>query len=554
MFAVNGWNVSSANIVQQGGKATSGAERGDNIRKSKKRKRIDQDADKSRKIQANDLGKLWDQRFGGAESRRTSAQIKDNGHKKESKKPHTDNIEPAHVSPKKKSSQNAPPASKGAGALISTQSKDAKGHRGSDDGRLKDQSKNAKDHRRSHDGRSKDQPKDASRGSRDAVKAIQSNPSTAEPDTIAKSITKTLPPPPPPATNLTPLQAKMRSKLTSARFRHLNETLYTTDSSTALSLFASSPDLFTEYHNGFSQQVASSWPRNPVDDFISAIKTRGPLNNTNPTINPLPRRKTQSCTIADLGCGDAPLVRALIPSSTKKLHLTIHSYDLHAPNQHVTVADIAHLPLRDGEADIAIFCLSIMGTNWIDFVEEAWRVLRGDGKGEVWVAEVKSRFGRPSSSAAKGGNNRTHHRPGEAVAHSVGKRQKPQTPGKKRKGGAGADADDDEADLPADLFTSTGGDGVQGQDEENTPDLRSFIDVFTKRGFQLKPNSVDARNKMFVSMTFFKSGIPTAGKHKGMKWTGKQYERVGKRVDDSDDEAERLEEGKVLKPCVYKSR
>ncbi|RJE16810.1 rRNA processing protein Rrp8 [Aspergillus sclerotialis] len=35
-----------------------------------------------------------------------------------------------------------------------------------------------------------------------------------------------------------------------------------------------------------------------------------------------------------------------------------------------------------------------MGTNWVSFVEEAWRVLRGDGKGECWVSEVKSRFGR----------------------------------------------------------------------------------------------------------------------------------------------------------------
>ena len=88
---------------------------------------------------------------------------------------------------------------------------------------------------------------------------------------LPDKILKTLPPAPPPATKLTPLQAKMRSKLTSARFRHLNETLYTTSSSAALDLFTSSPDLFAEYHAGFSQQVKDSWPVNPVENYIAAV-------------------------------------------------------------------------------------------------------------------------------------------------------------------------------------------------------------------------------------------------------------------------------------------
>jgi ribosomal RNA-processing protein 8 len=502
MFAVEGWKLSSTALAQQNCQSPSG--QGDSNGPSKKRKRHERDFEKSRKIRPSDMGNLWDQIAGeNRPSRETGPQ---EGTTRTSKKLQS----PQPTSDQRSGDSNSRRLEK------------------QDQRKPKDQKKTA----------------GLSNGEQPA-----SNGASA-PMKTAASHAKSMPSAPPPNANLTPLQAKMRSKLTSARFRHLNETLYSTNSQAALSLFASSPDLFAEYHAGFSQQVSSSWPRNPVDDFVHSIKRRGPTNNNT---QPLPRRKTQSCTIADLGCGDAPLARALIPSFTKKLQLTIHSYDLHAPNQHVTVADIANLPLRDGEADIAIFCLSLMGTNWVDFVDEAWRILRGDGKGEVWVAEVKSRFGRSSASTPGGGWSQ---RPGEAVAHSVGKRQKPQHKTKAATKKAGNDEEPDESDLPPDLFTSS--DAVKDQaaagHEDDTPDLRPFMDVFTRRGFQLKPQSVDASNKMFVSMTFFKSGIPTAGKHKGMKWNGKQYERIGKKVDEAEDEQDRIAEGKVLKPCVYKSR
>jgi ribosomal RNA-processing protein 8 len=45
-------------------------------------------------------------------------------------------------------------------------------------------------------------------------------------------------------TKLTPLQQKMRAKLSGSQFRHINEKLYTTDSSEALSLFTKQPSLF----------------------------------------------------------------------------------------------------------------------------------------------------------------------------------------------------------------------------------------------------------------------------------------------------------------------
>ena len=97
---------------------------------------------------------------------------------------------------------------------------------------------------------------------------------------------------------------------------------------------------------------------------------------------------------------------------------------------------------------------------------------------------------------------------------------------------------------------------------EDETDISSFVKIFERRGFKLKEESVDKKNKMFVSMVFYKSGIPVAGKHKGSKWTGKEYQRVSKQdgrmkfLDNSKDDEEITveEETKTLKPCVYKTR
>lgn len=348
--------------------------------------------------------------------------------------------------------------------------------------------------------------------------------------------------PPATAAKLTPLQQAMRQKLLSARFRHLNQTLYTTPSSQALELFTANPELFEEYHAGFSRQVKESWPSNPVDGYIKAIRARGAVHPTQKKQSkgngnrsgpaPLPRRPNGICTIADLGCGDAQLARSLTPSA-KKLNLKLLSYDLHVPDPLVTKADVSNLPLEDGTVDITIFCLSLMGTNWVSFVEEAWRVLRGDGRGECWVSEVKSRFGKVTRKKAQIGAKKP-------LSKADKKKLK-----KKSQDDAGSDVDDDEDIYAEDAQEATANDET---------DISAFIEVFRTRGFVLKQESVDKSNKMFVKMEFVKQGIPTKGKHAsavpaagppGRKWITKLPE---------DKSMTPEEEAKVLKPCVYKTR
>ncbi|MCJ1313877.1 25S rRNA (adenine645-N1)-methyltransferase [Agyrium rufum] len=436
----------------------------------------------------------------------------------------------------------------------------------------------------------------------------------------APSLPPAVPPPLPPSTKLTPLQTAMRQKLVSARFRHLNQQLYTSPSASAQALFSTNPTFFTEYHDGFARQV-TAWPENPASTFSKWVLARGSVktgrerealgeqraafrksgakgggkkgakkntkgdgssaggrenasseemtteaveaakkdlgSTTTTDLEALPRsnRPPQTCTIADLGCGMAQLASLLAPHS-KTLGVEMKSFDLHAANEHITVADISSLPLADGSVDVAIFCLALMGTNWLDFIEEAWRVLRW--KGECWIAEVGSRF------VGSGGGAKAESK--EVVEHSLSNRQrKKQADMKKKKKGGNRDADGNREDeiLLSDEEgneLSTAAAAVPGKDSnalQALASLRPFVVILRSRGFALV-GEPEVGNKMFVRMRFTKSITPIRGKGvRNVEGGGGQAKPkfLDKKGKDEDSELPAEEdEGKVLKPCVYKNR
>lgn len=73
--------------------------------------------------------------------------------------------------------------------------------------------------------------------------------------------------------------------------------------------------------------------------------------------------------VTDLGCGDAALANHF--KTTKGIK--IHSFDLVKVNEFVEVCDMANVPLKDESVDVAVFCLSLMGTNFLGFLREACR-------------------------------------------------------------------------------------------------------------------------------------------------------------------------------------
>ncbi|KAL7442354.1 hypothetical protein ACHAXM_008341 [Skeletonema potamos] len=206
------------------------------------------------------------------------------------------------------------------------------------------------------------------------------------------------------------LQKAFLERLTSSRFRELNEDLYTKPSQDSFKQFTENPELFDQYHVGFRKQ-AKEWPVNPVDVIYKKI-----VNNWKKEVQGRQgtKSKRENVVVADFGCGDAKLAQRLLslkvdsdgqltnqPSAKGKngkqsdekyyCPFDVYSFDLvSGGNPLVTPADMSNVPLSDESVDVGVYCLALMGTNVADFVRESWRVLKFNGV--LRVAEVRSRF------------------------------------------------------------------------------------------------------------------------------------------------------------------
>ena len=69
------------------------------------------------------------------------------------------------------------------------------------------------------------------------------------------------------------LLEKSRKKLNAARFRYINEQMYTRSGSDAFEMFHEDVDAFHVYHDGFQAQV-EKWPVNPIDKIIEFVKSK----------------------------------------------------------------------------------------------------------------------------------------------------------------------------------------------------------------------------------------------------------------------------------------
>jgi len=312
----------------------------------------------------------------------------------------------------------------------------------------------------------------------------------------------------PKSSQMSTLQKAFLERLTSSRFRELNEELYTHSSQHSFEYFTDNPELFDQYHVGFRKQVRE-WPVNPVDVIYKKIvkeysndkkkekKEKGSASGGK-SKDDGPVRKV---VVADFGCGDAKLAARLLAlelgndghtlaqaatNKKKKARskdqgvdlcpFKVYSFDLvSGGNPRVTPADMSNVPLPKESVDVGTYCLALMGTNVADFVREAWRVLKFNGV--LRVAEVRSRFETASTAAAdenKGGGKR---------AKLGNNRQQKQSKKLHKKDNSPDNGSDDAPPKPLML-------------------LDEFIALMERCGFE--NTKMDQSNKMFLFMDFIK--------------------------------------------------
>ena len=148
---------------------------------------------------------------------------------------------------------------------------------------------------------------------------------------------------------------------------NIHQKASTSSSSHMNEYFRSNPDKWREYHS-IREENKKEW----VEDPINVIAEK--LN------------KNRHQVIADLGCGMNQL-KTLVNSYSKW-----YSFDHYSDDETVIKADISDLReyLQDNSVDAAVFCMSLWGTNYMDYIKESYRYLKSGGI--VYIAEPKDKI------------------------------------------------------------------------------------------------------------------------------------------------------------------
>lgn len=152
-------------------------------------------------------------------------------------------------------------------------------------------------------------------------------------------------------------------------FSRMNNRWYMASSDKTHTRLEANPEEWCHYHTMY-QELRKTWEVVPFQEEIRWLKQR------------------EGLTVGDFGCGEA-----IIAAAVSDRHL-VHSFDHVAINDTVVACDIAATTLDDDCLDVAIFCLSLMGANFTDYVREAHRCLRLDGELHIW--EPASYFDDPA--------------------------------------------------------------------------------------------------------------------------------------------------------------
>ena len=158
-----------------------------------------------------------------------------------------------------------------------------------------------------------------------------------------------------------PLPPDIKEKVMARRggFTEINNRWASSDSSTVHDRLRSNPDEWYLYHTLYPEHRAK-WAEIPAERIAQELRDRPDMR------------------IGDFGCGEN-LLKDALPNHE------VVGMDHVAYDESVLACDIADTPLEDASLDAAVFSLSLMGRNWIDYLDEAHRTLRPLGL--LFIAE-----------------------------------------------------------------------------------------------------------------------------------------------------------------------
>ena len=125
------------------------------------------------------------------------------------------------------------------------------------------------------------------------------------------------------------------------------------------------PEEWAHYHTLY-REARQAWTVVPYEEMIRWLEDR------------------EGLVVGDFGCGEAKIAEAV-----EDRHV-VYSFDHVAINDEVTACDMASVPLDDETLDVVVFSLSLMGSNFTDYLREAHRTLKIDG--QLHIFESTSRF------------------------------------------------------------------------------------------------------------------------------------------------------------------
>lgn len=155
-------------------------------------------------------------------------------------------------------------------------------------------------------------------------------------------------------------------------FSTMNGRWNASKSDTLAQRLETNPEEWQQYHTLY-RQARKSWTVVPFEEMVRWARER------------------EGQVIGDFGCGEA-----LFSAAVSDRH-NVHNFDHVAINNTVLAGDMAQTPLDDESLDAAIFCLSLMGANFSDYLREAYRTLKLDGSLHIW--EPTNRFDDPERFA-----------------------------------------------------------------------------------------------------------------------------------------------------------